>query len=114
MSVWSRCFGEDLCISIPDIKAVVMVLVASEPQISITGTEHVTIPAAELRARLGLALFKEIHIISTVTRSDGTFSLGNTAYTQINILLQSKRCSVHVFCCVFSEDVVNKLIKPLI
>lgn len=74
--MWCRCFGEDSCISIPDIKAVVMVLVPSEPQISITGSEHMTIPAAELQAPLGVALFKEIHIISTVTRGDGTFSLG--------------------------------------
>lgn len=79
LSVRCRCFGDDSCISIPDIKAEVMVLVPSEPQISITGAELVTIPAAELRAPLGVALFKEIHIISTVTRSDGTIGLGNTA-----------------------------------
>ncbi|XP_053351585.1 calsyntenin-2 [Clarias gariepinus] len=77
VSTTMQCFGEDSCISIPDIKAVVMVLVPSEPQISITGSEHMTIPAAELRAPLGVALFKEIHIISTVTRGDGTFSLGH-------------------------------------
>lgn len=77
VSTTIQCFGEDKCISIVDIKALVMVLVPSEPQISITGTEHVTIPAAELQAPLGVALFKEIHIISTVTRSNGTFSLGH-------------------------------------
>lgn len=87
VSVSCRCFGEDLCISIPDIKTVVMVMVPSKPQISITGTEHVTIPAAELQTPLGAALFKEIHIISTVIRSDGTFNSGNTAH---NILLDSK------------------------
>lgn len=95
--VWCRCFGEDLCISIPDIKAVVMVLVPSEPQISITGTECVTIPAAELRAHLGVALFKEIHIISTVTRSDGTFSLGNTAHTHRLIFCDTQNAAVCMF-----------------
>lgn len=74
--VWRRCFGEDPCISIPDIKAMVMVLVPSTPQIGITGTERATIPAAELQAPHGVALFEEIHIISTVTRSDGTLNLG--------------------------------------
>lgn len=99
MSVWCRCFGEDKCISIVDIKALVMVLVPSEPQISITGTEHVTIPAAELRAPLGVALFKEIHIISTVTRSNGTFSLGNThVHTQFNIFCYTQNAAV----CMFS------------
>ncbi|MCJ8732067.1 hypothetical protein PDJAM_G00206690 [Pangasius djambal] len=77
VSTTIQCFGEDSCISIPNIKAVVMVLVPSEPQISITGTERVTIPAAELQAASGVALFKEIHIISTVTRSDGTIGLGH-------------------------------------
>ncbi|KAK2860971.1 hypothetical protein Q7C36_005137 [Tachysurus vachellii] len=77
VSTTIQCFGEDSCISIPDIKTAVKVMVPSEPQIIITGTARVTIPAAELRAALGVALFKEIHIISTVTRSDGTFSLGH-------------------------------------
>ncbi|KAF7705853.1 calsyntenin-2 [Silurus meridionalis] len=77
VSTTIQCFGEDQCISIPDIKAGVMVLVPSEPQISITGTEHVTKPAAELQTPLGVPLFKEIRIISTVTRSDTTFNLGH-------------------------------------
>ncbi|MCI4377931.1 hypothetical protein PGIGA_G00209110 [Pangasianodon gigas] len=77
VSTTIQCFGEDSCISIPNVKAVVMVLVPSEPQISITGTERVTIPAAELQASFGVALFKEIHIISTVIRSDGIFGLGH-------------------------------------
>ncbi|GAA6106297.1 calsyntenin-2 [Tachysurus ichikawai] len=77
VSTTIQCFGEDSCISIPDIKTAVKVMVPSKPQIIITGTARVIIPAAELRATLGVALFKEIHIISTVTRSDATFSLGH-------------------------------------
>ncbi|XP_062848908.1 calsyntenin-2-like [Trichomycterus rosablanca] len=77
VSTTIQCFGEDPCISIPDIKAVVMVMVPSKPQISITGAEQVTVPAAELQTSVGVALFKEIHIISTVIKSDGTVSSGS-------------------------------------
>uniref|UniRef100_A0A672KI40 Calsyntenin-2 n=1 Tax=Sinocyclocheilus grahami TaxID=75366 RepID=A0A672KI40_SINGR len=64
-----RCFGEDVCISVPDIEAVVMVMQPSEPRITITGAEHLTVPASDLA--LGLSLFRDLHIISTVTKSDG-------------------------------------------
>uniref|UniRef100_A0AAR2JBS3 Calsyntenin-2 n=1 Tax=Pygocentrus nattereri TaxID=42514 RepID=A0AAR2JBS3_PYGNA len=74
-----QCFGEDTCISIPDIKAVVMVLPPSEPRITIAGVERVTWPAAELRTATGVTLFKDIRIISTVTKSDNAFSSGTTA-----------------------------------
>lgn len=108
LSVWCRCFGEDLCISIPEIKAAVMVMVPSEPQISITGTERVTKPAAELRALFGVALFKEIHIISTVSRSNGTFSLGTTAH---NILLQTLQCACFRLCvlqgCSYKKRIIS-------
>uniref|UniRef100_A0A8C1T3T3 Calsyntenin-2 n=1 Tax=Cyprinus carpio TaxID=7962 RepID=A0A8C1T3T3_CYPCA len=65
-----QCFGEDTCISIPDIKAMVMVLPPSEPRITIAGVERLVWPAAQLRAPFGVALFKDIHIISTVTKTD--------------------------------------------
>lgn len=63
-----QCFGEDVCISVPDIEAVVMVMQPSKPRITITGAEHLTIPASDLA--LGLSLFRDLHIISTVTKSD--------------------------------------------
>ncbi|RXN13083.1 calsyntenin-1 isoform X4 [Labeo rohita] len=63
-----QCFGEDVCISVPDIEAVVMVMQPSEPYITITGAEHLTVPASDLA--LGLSLFRDLHIISTVTKSD--------------------------------------------
>ncbi|KAJ8410929.1 hypothetical protein AAFF_G00188860 [Aldrovandia affinis] len=65
-----QCFGEDTCISIPDIEAVVMVLQPSEPRITIAGTERLIRPAADLRGPLGLLLFQDLHIISTVTKND--------------------------------------------
>ncbi|TSO57296.1 Calsyntenin-2 [Bagarius yarrelli] len=77
VSTTIQCFGEDSSISIPDIKTAVMVLVPSEPQIIIAGTARVTIPAAELQAYPGVPLFEEIHILSTVTRSNGIFGLGH-------------------------------------
>ncbi|XP_061774858.1 calsyntenin-2-like [Nerophis ophidion] len=65
-----QCFGEDTCITIPDIEAVVMVLQPSEPRITITGLKRHSLPASDLRAPGGVALFQELHIISTVTRVD--------------------------------------------
>ncbi|KAI1894007.1 hypothetical protein AGOR_G00129560 [Albula goreensis] len=65
-----QCFGEDTCISVPDIEAVVMVLQPSEPRITITGTERLTRPMADLHAASGLLLFQDLHIVSTVTKND--------------------------------------------
>ncbi|CAB1348129.1 unnamed protein product, partial [Coregonus sp. 'balchen'] len=65
-----KCFGEDTCISIPDIDAVVMVLQPSEPRITIAGVDRLTRPAADLRGPAGLTLFQDLHIISTVTKGD--------------------------------------------
>ncbi|KAG7237174.1 hypothetical protein INR49_032670, partial [Caranx melampygus] len=72
ISTTVQCFGEDTCITIPDIDAVVMVLQPSEPRITITGVERVSRPASDLRAPGGIALFQDLHIISTVTRADAT------------------------------------------
>ncbi|CAG5896868.1 unnamed protein product, partial [Menidia menidia] len=65
-----QCFGEDTCLSIPDIKAVVMVLPPSEPKITITGSNQLVRPGNDLRSSLGVALFKELHITSTVMKGD--------------------------------------------
>uniref|UniRef100_A0A3P9PGU2 Calsyntenin 2a n=1 Tax=Poecilia reticulata TaxID=8081 RepID=A0A3P9PGU2_POERE len=65
-----QCFGEDTCISIPDIKAVVMVLPPSEPRITISGSKQLVRPASALRSPLGVAPFKELRITSTVMKGD--------------------------------------------
>ncbi|KAK5868259.1 hypothetical protein PBY51_009290 [Eleginops maclovinus] len=70
LSTTVQCFGEDTCISILDIDVVVMVLQPSEPRITITGVERLNRPASDLRAPGGIALFEDLHIISTVTRAD--------------------------------------------
>ncbi|XP_030632687.1 calsyntenin-2-like, partial [Chanos chanos] len=67
-----QCFDEDVCISVPDIDAVVAVLQPSEPRITITGAEHLTAPASDLRN--GLSLFQDVHIVSTVTKANGPVS----------------------------------------
>ncbi|CAL8349995.1 unnamed protein product [Lota lota] len=66
------CFGEDTCLSIPDIDAVVMVLQPSEPRITISGVERLRRPASDLSRPAGLALFQDLHIASTVTRADNS------------------------------------------
>uniref|UniRef100_A0A673A6C4 Calsyntenin-2 n=1 Tax=Sphaeramia orbicularis TaxID=375764 RepID=A0A673A6C4_9TELE len=71
ISTTVQCFGEDTCITIPDIDAVVMVLQPSEPRITITGVERVSWPATDFRAPEGISLFQDLHIISTVTRKPG-------------------------------------------
>uniref|UniRef100_A0AAZ3SSM4 Calsyntenin-2 n=1 Tax=Oncorhynchus tshawytscha TaxID=74940 RepID=A0AAZ3SSM4_ONCTS len=75
-----QCFGEDTCISIPDIDAVVMVLQPSEPRITIAGVDRLTRPAADLRGPAGLTLFQDLHIISTVTKGDTASHHTGTGY----------------------------------
>ncbi|XP_060744762.1 calsyntenin-2 [Tachysurus vachellii] len=70
ISTTVQCFGEDVCISVPDLDTVVMVMQPSEPRITITGAEHLSIPASDLV--LGLSLFRDLHISSTVMKSDQT------------------------------------------
>ncbi|XP_061878177.1 calsyntenin-2 isoform X1 [Entelurus aequoreus] len=65
------CFGEDACLSIPDVKAVVVVQPPSEPRITITGSNRLVRPAADLRSPVGVAPFKELHLTSTVMKGDG-------------------------------------------
>uniref|UniRef100_A0A7N6BMX0 Calsyntenin-2 n=1 Tax=Anabas testudineus TaxID=64144 RepID=A0A7N6BMX0_ANATE len=65
-----QCYGEDTCLSIPDIKAVVMVLPPSELRITIAGSNRLVRPASDLRGPPGVAPFKELHITSTVMKGD--------------------------------------------
>ncbi|XP_028833051.1 calsyntenin-2 isoform X1 [Denticeps clupeoides] len=74
ISTTVQCFGEDTCISIPDIKAVVMVLPPSEPRITITGVERLVQLADDFTTPAGVVLFKDIRIISTVTKTDADFT----------------------------------------
>ncbi|KAK0145465.1 Calsyntenin-2 [Merluccius polli] len=67
-----QCFGEDSCLSIPDIKAVVMVLPPSEPRITITGSNRLVRPASDVRGPLLVAPFKDLRITSTVIKGDGS------------------------------------------
>uniref|UniRef100_A0A3B5LE79 Calsyntenin-2 n=1 Tax=Xiphophorus couchianus TaxID=32473 RepID=A0A3B5LE79_9TELE len=70
ISTTVQCFGEDTCITIPSIEAVVMVLQPSEPRITISGVERLSQSASDFRAAGGISLFQDLHIISTVTRAD--------------------------------------------
>lgn len=65
-----RCFGEDTCITIPDIDAVVMVLQPSEPRITISGADRLIRPESDFGGTDGIPLFQDLHIVSTVTRAD--------------------------------------------
>uniref|UniRef100_A0A8C8RGU6 Calsyntenin 2 n=1 Tax=Pelusios castaneus TaxID=367368 RepID=A0A8C8RGU6_9SAUR len=62
------CFGEDVCISIPDIDAYVMVFQANEPKITISGMDHFARPAVQFESERGVILLPDIRIVSTVTK----------------------------------------------
>uniref|UniRef100_A0A7M4EA51 Calsyntenin 2 n=1 Tax=Crocodylus porosus TaxID=8502 RepID=A0A7M4EA51_CROPO len=64
------CFGEDVCISIPDIDAYVMVFQANEPKITISGMDHFARPATQFESERGVTLFPDIRIVSTVTKTE--------------------------------------------
>ncbi|XP_036006121.1 calsyntenin-2 [Fundulus heteroclitus] len=72
ISTTVQCFGEDTCITIPSIDAVVMVLQPSEPRITISGVERLSQSASDFGEAGGIALFQDLHIVSTVTRADAT------------------------------------------
>ncbi|XP_046956098.1 calsyntenin-2 [Lynx rufus] len=65
-----QCFGEDVCISVPDVDAYVMVLQAIEPQISLRGTDRLWRPAAQFESARGVTLFPDIKIVSTFTKAE--------------------------------------------
>lgn len=50
--------------------AVVMVLQPSEPRITISGADRLIRPESDFAAPDGMALFQDLHIVSTVTRAD--------------------------------------------
>ncbi|NXE68281.1 CSTN2 protein, partial [Calcarius ornatus] len=70
-----QCFGEDVCISIPDIDAYVMVFQANEPKITITGMDHFARPAAQFESERGVILLPDIRIVSTVTKMEPSADL---------------------------------------
>ncbi|XP_047639429.1 calsyntenin-2 [Phacochoerus africanus] len=74
-----QCFGEDVCISIPDVDAYVMVLQAIEPQITLRGTDRFWRPAAQFESTRGVILFPDIKIVSTFTKAEAAGDLKTTA-----------------------------------
>ncbi|XP_033838727.1 calsyntenin-2-like [Periophthalmus magnuspinnatus] len=78
-----QCFGEDSCLSIPDVKAVVMVMAPSKPRITISGSNRLVRPASDLQAPLGVAPFKEIHLTSTVIRGDSLGGIHRPGVTEL-------------------------------
>ncbi|NWI88186.1 CSTN2 protein, partial [Pitta sordida] len=70
-----QCFGEDVCISIPDIDAYVMVFQANEPKITISGMDHFARPAAQFESERGVILLPDIRIVSTVTKMEHSLDL---------------------------------------
>ncbi|NWU44790.1 CSTN2 protein, partial [Hylia prasina] len=70
-----QCFGEDVCISIPDIDAYVMVFQANEPKITITGMDHFARPAAQFESERGVILLPDIRIVSTITKMEHSVDL---------------------------------------
>ncbi|NWW95791.1 CSTN2 protein, partial [Rhynochetos jubatus] len=70
-----QCFGEDVCISIPDIDAYVMVFQANEPRITISGMDHFARPAAQFESERGVILLPDIRIVSTVTKTEHAVDL---------------------------------------
>nr|KAF6420142.1 calsyntenin 2 [Molossus molossus] len=73
-----QCFGEDVCISIPDLDTYVMVLQAIEPQITLRGTDRFWRPAAQFASARGVVLFPDIKIVSTFTKAEAPGDLRAT------------------------------------
>ncbi|XP_075426255.1 calsyntenin-2 isoform X2 [Ascaphus truei] len=65
-----QCFGEDVCITIPDIEAFIVVLQANEPKITVSGMDHFARPASEFESANGVILLPDIRIVSTVTKME--------------------------------------------
>ncbi|XP_038671395.1 calsyntenin-2 [Scyliorhinus canicula] len=63
-----QCFGEDTCISVPDIDAYIVVLQPVEPKITISGLDHFSRPASEFENNRGVILFPGLRIISTIRK----------------------------------------------
>ncbi|XP_069473874.1 calsyntenin-2 [Ambystoma mexicanum] len=65
-----QCFGEDTCITVPDIDAYISVLHDNEPKITLSGMDHFARPAVEFESDGGVRLLPDIKIVSTVTRME--------------------------------------------
>ncbi|XP_012519866.1 PREDICTED: calsyntenin-2 [Propithecus coquereli] len=74
-----QCFGEDVCISIPDIDAYVMVLQAIEPRITLRGTDSFWRPATQFESARGVVLFPDIKIVSTFAKAEAPGDVKTTA-----------------------------------
>ncbi|XP_036707754.1 calsyntenin-2 [Balaenoptera musculus] len=74
-----QCFGEDVCISLPDVDAYVMVLQAVEPQITLHGTDRFWRPTAQFESAKGVTLFPDIKIVSTFAKAEDPGDLKTTA-----------------------------------
>ncbi|XP_021583983.2 calsyntenin-2 [Ictidomys tridecemlineatus] len=74
-----QCFGEDVCISIPDVDAYVMVLQAIEPQITLQGTDRFWRPASQFESSRGVILFPDIKIVSTFAKAEAPGDVKSTA-----------------------------------
>ncbi|XP_017379206.1 calsyntenin-2 [Cebus imitator] len=73
-----QCFGEDVCISIPEVDAYVMVLQAIEPQITLRGTDHFWRPAAQFESARGVTLFPDLKIVSTFAKIEAPRDMKTT------------------------------------
>ncbi|XP_062971225.1 calsyntenin-2 [Cynocephalus volans] len=74
-----QCFGEDVCISIPDVDAYVMVLQAIEPQITLRGTDRFWRPASQFESARGVILFPDIKIVSSFANAEAPGDVKTTA-----------------------------------
>ncbi|NXN14244.1 CSTN2 protein, partial [Indicator maculatus] len=83
-----QCFGEDVCISIPDIDAYVMVFQANEPKITISGMDHFARPAAQFESERGVILLPDIRIVSTVTKMEHPVDLKERDRANKPVLLE--------------------------
>nr|KAF6473688.1 calsyntenin 2 [Rousettus aegyptiacus] len=81
-----QCFGEDVCISIPDMDTYVMVLQAIEPQITLRGTDRFWRPAAQFESARGVILFPDIRIVSTLAKAEAPGDLKTTAAPKSAVL----------------------------
>uniref|UniRef100_M3Y0V8 Calsyntenin 2 n=1 Tax=Mustela putorius furo TaxID=9669 RepID=M3Y0V8_MUSPF len=83
-----QCFGEDVCISVPDVDAFVMVLQAIEPQISLRGTDRLWRPAAQFESARGVTLFPDLKIVSTFAKAEAPGDLRTTGTAPKSAVLE--------------------------
>ncbi|KAH0624005.1 hypothetical protein JD844_007262 [Phrynosoma platyrhinos] len=91
-----QCFGEDVCISIPDIDAYVMVFQAKEPKITISGMDHFARPAAEFEHEKGVTLLPDIRIVSSVTKMEHPPYLKETTNRGVDTMKNYEHVLQHV------------------